>query len=54
MEWWEPVLKLYQLREVNKMIEYILLFAVFVVIALFVTYASRYKKVPPDRRSLIW
>lgn len=36
------------------MIEYILLFAVFVVIALFVTYASRYKKVPPDKAMVVY
>ena len=36
------------------MIEYILLFAVFVIIALFVTYASRYKKVPPDKAMVVY
>lgn len=36
------------------MIEYILLFAVFVVIALFVVYASRYKKVPPDKAMVVY
>lgn len=36
------------------MIEYILLFAAFVIIALFVTYASRYKKVPPDKAMVVY
>jgi flotillin len=36
------------------MIEYILLFAAAVAVALFVTYASRYKKVPPDKAMVVY